>query len=206
MDEARTGEISSVLSYYYSEFTTYLATTISFTETLPEEINNQIRDAFTHLSRANASGEIDEIKQECRLAKRHVDRANRDCLKVSIIKARLELDQLIEDAVFYHGFLTPSIKASYKDVKAQRKKAYLAETRNESGIVENLEEVLRLTMFTADEVKAQYSVAGKTKTRIFRTFKRWFRPIAIVATLLIGTIIGVVLRPQIDQIFSFIIS
>jgi hypothetical protein len=201
-EEDRAREISLVLSFYYTDFTRYLATTISFTEKLPEEVNNQVRDAFTHLSRASVATSMEDVTRECKLAQNHIERANRDCLKASIIKARFELEELITDAVFYHGFLTPSIKTAFAQIKRERELAYIAETRSDGELISKLDEILRMTMSLADEVRQQYSVAGRRKTRILRTIKRWSRPVSWGIILLIGTILGVALRGELDKLLS----
>ena len=198
----RAEEVSSVLDFYHSDFTTYLATVISLTETLPEQINNQIRDAVTHLARANIADTLTEVQHQSRLARSHIERANRDCLKASIIAARVELDDLVQDVVFYHGFLTPAIKASYDDIRQLRKAAYQAETRGDDDQVAKLDEILRLTMALSGEVRAHYSVAGAKRTKLHRLFKRWFRPLAFVVTLLVGTAIGIVARGIAERVIT----
>ena len=205
-EKARAERVSSVLDFYYKNFTEYLATVISFTEALPEEINNQIRDAFTHMSRAGRAMTLEEVETQCKAALAHIERANRDCLKASIIKARGELDNLVADVVFYHGFLTPAIKAQRDAISTARKEAYQLESRGDENQSLKLEEILRMTMALSDEVRAHYSVAGKMRTRVMRFVKRWFRPISFVIILLVGTILGVLIRPWADQLITKILG
>lgn len=197
--QRRTEEVSSVLNFYHEKFTAYLATTIAFTEKLPEEINNQIRDAFTHLARANVLTSEDEIAGECKLAIGHIERANRDCLKACIIKTREELDNLLNDVAFHHGFPSPAIKTASDRIKIERKATYRAEAAGANDITQRLEEILRLTMDLCDEIRTHYSVAGKTRTRLGRWIRSWFKPLWTVIALLIGAIVGSVIRGEINK-------
>ncbi|MEI9899113.1 MAG: hypothetical protein WDN31_02185 [Hyphomicrobium sp.] len=139
------------------------------------------------------------MQRECGAARTHIERANRDCLKVSIIKARAELEQLIADVAFYHGFLTPTMKATFARIKAERRAAYVSETKSDLTLVAKLEEILRMTMHLSDEIRDHYSVAGKKSARIIRKLKQWFRPVFYVLSALIGAIIGVLLKGQVQQ-------
>jgi hypothetical protein len=202
LDEHRTREITRVLNFYENDFTKYLATTIAYTETLPEEINNQIRDAFTHLTRAQQASTQAKITSEIDLSISHINRANRDCLKASIITARVELDDLVTDAVFYHGFLTPNLRTALSNLIDKRRKAYQSETLGDDDQVIKLEEILRLTMDLSDKIREHYSVAGLPKTKFLRAVMRWFRPISFVVTLLVGTFLGALFRPLLVNFFS----
>lgn len=204
IEEHRAREIFRALSFYDENFTRYLATTISFTETLPEEINNQIRDAFSHLSRARNATSQREITRQVKLAISHIERANRDCLKASIIFAREELDELIADATFIGGFLTPTVKQSYKSLKEKRRSAYQTETRGDDKLNGSLEEILRLTIKISDDIKKEYTASGKPTTRVFRSIKRWSRPIFMLVSLVLGTALGFVLKDYIAKLIALI--
>lgn len=197
-DIERTRQIRRVLSFYDCDFTKYLASTISFAEKLPEEINNQIRNAFTHLARAQEAQNLTDFNREIELAISHIERANRDCLKASIIIARDQLESLVSDAVFYYVALTPDLKARHKNIVDLRRQAYQAETRGDKNQVARLEEILRETMHTADLVREQYREVGSRKAKALRFLHRWSNPLATVAALLLGYIIHPFLRPLQD--------
>lgn len=206
IESVRTRQIERVLSFYATDFTKYLALTIALTEKLPEEINNSIRDAFTHTVRASHSTTEQSVVHEATLAIRHIERANRDCLKACIIVSRAELQELILDAVFYHGFLTPSIRMSHDNLKERRQQAYVAETQGDDNQVAKLEEILRHTLELSDQIREQYQVVGKRRTRVLRFFARWFRPIGFLVFTLLGAIIGFAAKSAVDQLLTDFLS
>jgi hypothetical protein len=63
-DEDRARGISRALSAFQDRFTTYLATTISIAEVIPEEVNSQLRNMLTHLARANRATDMAALNRE----------------------------------------------------------------------------------------------------------------------------------------------
>ena len=57
-------EVARVLAFYSEKFTKYLSATISLAEKIPEEINNHIRNAFTHLARVQFCSDEDKVRVE----------------------------------------------------------------------------------------------------------------------------------------------
>jgi hypothetical protein len=110
-----------------ARFTQYMAAMIAISESVPEEINNQIRNAFTHVARAAHAETLTDVNAEVEKAIGHIERACRDCLKVSIIYARENLDQLVADVVFFYGFMPPDTKAKLATLKSLRREANVAE-------------------------------------------------------------------------------
>lgn len=81
VDELERGrEIARALTYYQKNFTRFLAQLIGVEERLPEACNNEIRNAFTHVARAQVSPSIEEVRKEIDRAIDHIERASRDCL------------------------------------------------------------------------------------------------------------------------------
>ncbi|MEO5346336.1 MAG: hypothetical protein H7834_08165 [Magnetococcus sp. YQC-9] len=165
-------------------------------------MNNHVRNAFSHLARIQHINQIEEIQKEADCAIAHIERANRDCLKAAIIYARGRLDDLILEVHFHHGTLTPALETQFKRLVQERKQAYITETRGDGAQTEKLETILRLTEHLSDQIKQHYQEAGSRLTPLQRRMKRWFRPINLFVTLLLGTAFGVVIRPHVDQWFS----
>ncbi|MBF0342054.1 MAG: hypothetical protein HQL95_13985 [Magnetococcales bacterium] len=143
LETVRSQAISRVLLYYFEKFTVHLAITISVTKKLPEEINNHIRNAFTHVSRIQIAASTDQIKEESAAAIKHIERANRDCLKASIMQTRETLENLILDVKFFRGSLSPTLDAQYNDLKRLRKEAYITESRGDNHQTSKLEIIYR---------------------------------------------------------------
>jgi hypothetical protein len=67
----------------------------------PEQIDNEIRNALTHLSRAlKEQDRIEIINQEVRRAIGHIERARRDCLKIVIANKHDEITAYIKNSKF----------------------------------------------------------------------------------------------------------
>lgn len=179
-----------------------MAAMIAISESVPEEINNQIRNAFTHVARAAHAETLTDVNAEVEKAIGHIERACRDCLKVSIIYARENLDQLVADVVFFYGFMPPDTKAKLATLKSLRREANVAETRGDKGQVEKLEEILRIILDASDDITARYDRAGKTHQRFFRKVKLYFRPLWFIVAGLVGAALSAILRPYLGPFVS----
>ena len=201
-DNTRARQIRHALSYYDEHFTKYLASAIAFSEQIPEEINNQIRNAFTHLARAQEATDQRTFQEEIEKCIGHIERGSRDCLKASIIVARDQLESMISDAVFYYVTLTPDLKARYKEIVNLRREVYRAETRGERGINEKLELILRETIHLQDLIKERYREVGTKKAKILRFAHRWSHP----AYTLVALAIGYIARPYVAMLVNWLQS
>lgn len=199
-DIERTRQVKNVLFHFDQNFTKYLAATIGLTEKLPEEVNNQIRNAMTHLARAQVAPTQSALGDEVSKAKSHIDRANRDCLKASIIVAREKLDNLVAEARFYHAGLTPELQTRLKNIAEDRQEAYKAEAQGRADIVVCLEKLLADIMFASDIIQETYREAGSKKAKLTRFLFRWYRP----AFTLVALVIGYVTRPFTQPIVDWL--
>jgi hypothetical protein len=204
IETVRDQEVARVLAFYSEKFTKYLSATISFSEKIPEEINNHIRNAFTHLARVQFCVDEEKVMVEVNHAINHIERANRDCLKASIICTREVLEDMKLDVYFHYGSLTPAIDAQYKKIQQIREEAYALESRGDGDQTQKLEEVLRLILHTTEQVKEQYQEVGYKKTRIVRVVKRWFRPVFYVPSIIIGTVFGIVAKTYAQDIIDIL--
>lgn len=198
-------QIGSALEFYHQDFTQYLAAAISFSEKLPIEIDNQIRDAFTHLSRAHFATSIHDTISEVVKAKGHIERANRDCLKTAIILAREELEGIRANILLRHGVLSPVQESTYKQLKSMRKEAYLAETRGDVSVVKQLEEILRVTLALVDDFKDSHAEKTVKASALSNFFKRHSKIVAYGLFTLGGTAFGIIVRPYAGLIVDWIL-
>lgn len=195
--------LDRAFSLFYEDFTKYLATTISLTESIPDQINNQIRNAFTHLARVNMSTDPEEIKQETEKAIGHIERANLDCLKVGIIHQHDKLDYLIADVRFFHGFLTPSIKSKRQQIEKERNELYESESRGDGDVTDKYEILLTKYIDLDDEINDAYIDVQGGKKRFFRLIQRWFRPIGFVIFTVVGVAVGFILRGYLMESYEW---
>lgn len=134
--------IQNVIHFYHEDFTEYYATVIALTEQMPEQINNEIRNAFSHLARVNAAASLDEAKSEAEKAQAHVERACRDCLKASIIFVHDDITNLRNRAVTLYQAIDPVNTAAINTFFEDRKQLILAEARGEKELTDRFQELL----------------------------------------------------------------
>lgn len=203
VETVKTQEVARVLAFYSDKFTKYLSTTISISEKIPEEINNYIRNAFTHLARVQFCVDEDKVRVEASQAINHIERANRDCLKASIICTREKLDEMKLDVFFHYGSFTPALDAQYNKIQQAREEAYILESRGDDDQTQKLEELLRLILHTTEQVQMQYQEVGSKKSYIVRILKRWFRPVFYVPSVIMGMVLGFIVKTYIHDMIDF---
>ncbi len=89
--------VGDVLLYYSEEVVPALSVALTIDDQFPEEVLNEVRSSFTHLSRANliTPTDSDHLK-ELDAAARHLKRVCLDCLKVSILALAQRCEVVIE--------------------------------------------------------------------------------------------------------------
>ncbi len=94
--------IDDVLTFYRDEVVPALAAALTIDDQFPEEVLNEIRNAFTHLAAAHAESDKSEKQhKELTASLRHLRRSCVDCLKVCIFtlakRSENAIDALTED-------------------------------------------------------------------------------------------------------------
>lgn len=117
---------------YLGEFTDIYATTIGLTELHPEQANNEIRNALTHMARALIATTPADVLDQVKKAADHIERGKRDCLKISIIAIRKRLTATIHQIEITHGSVQMPVRQRLKAIERKRRDIFKAETRNES--------------------------------------------------------------------------
>lgn len=125
---------------YLLDYSEILSMTVAITNFYPQQAESQLRNAMTHLARSvsEASNLDDEIKK----AKGHLERAKRDCLKLSIIKKKKDVENEIKSLRYAQGILTKSIKEKRISIALTQKKASIQETLGAKDVSILLEVVL----------------------------------------------------------------
>lgn len=81
---------------FHNDFMDVYALTISLTDKHPEQANNEIRNALNHLARALMIDTPQDALEQITKAQGHIERAKRDCLKISLINRH----KIIVDAAY----------------------------------------------------------------------------------------------------------
>lgn len=158
--------------HYFRDFLDIYGTTISITEMHPEQVNNEIRNALTHIARALVDEQADEVADNIEKAKAHIERAKRDCLKLSIIAKRDQIRAVIVHIEMVEGALPRNLKRRLVSLERQRKAIFRQETNGSHQVGALLETLLVDTLELEEQLLEQFSDPGPTRTHLHRLWER----------------------------------
>ncbi len=150
------------------------ALTIAFTETHPEQINNEVRNALTHLTRGLTASSTKESAAEIRRARSHFERAKRDSLKLAIIAKRDQIRSAVLRIEIKEGTVPNPIRRRLKEIEHTRRRLYKEEVKG-ALVAKDLEGLLADVLDLEDAIYDSFEVPGPMITawrRIFIIAKR----------------------------------
>lgn len=128
-------EFAPVLSHYY-------ARAVAYSSKHPQNINNELRNALTHMSRAMCASDVQEANKEIAAAERHVERFKRDCLKVAVVYAGRNANELIRRAELAGKKLDPALSIATAAIVAKRYQILIEEVLGDAGAATKWEGLL----------------------------------------------------------------
>ncbi len=158
LEEYRKEKINEITAFFHKDFTKHYATVISLTEEMPEQVNNEIRNAFTHLVRVNIVKTNPEIKDEAEKAICHTERACRDCMKACLIQSYENIERQYNYACAYHTNISPKLMTERKNIKKERKNIGLAEAAGERHLLGRFEDLVVRSLELQDNLQEQYGL------------------------------------------------
>jgi hypothetical protein len=199
-DNDRWLSIQRVLNFYNDEFAKSLAVAISASEKVPDEINIQVRNAFTHVARIINAQTVEAINKESAAGIAHLERASRDCIKVAVVFDREKLEALIANLHFIEGKISVDYNTRYNHIKDLRRNYYLHETKGDPEHRKALEMLWREIVSLSNDIVSQNSLAWTKSTQ----FQRFFRRHSTLFVLFSATLGGLILRPFAEQLWTYI--
>lgn len=152
-------DISSILERdVKDELHTYYAQALDASETHPEQASKEVRDAVTHLGRALTAETIEAAQRDIAKARDHLTRAKRDCLKITIVFADDRVRQLFEEVRSEHGAVAANYRTRRKQLRAERKEIFLAESNGSDGVTLRLLALSNKYGELEDDIIAEYSM------------------------------------------------
>lgn len=127
---AETDLINDALKQLHGTFSEAYATAISVAEAMPEQINNEIRSAVTHLARAAVATDAAVMQAEAKSAQRHMERANRDCYKLAVVETNWRIRRVVCIIERFKGGLTKTIAHNYNQAEKERKRIVKLEAQS----------------------------------------------------------------------------
>lgn len=160
LEASKADLIRSVIRFYHEDFTEYYATVIALTEKMPEQINNEIRNAFSHLARVYVATSVDNAKSEADKARGHIERACRDCLKASIIAVHDTIENQYNHALIRYQGIAPKITGERKAIRQERVTLAKAETKGANDLTGRFRDLLErsLALHKSFEEKNEYKL------------------------------------------------
>ncbi len=128
-------EFANVISRYY-------ALSVSYSGRHPQNVNNELRNAVTHMSRALVSDTIEAARRQLEAAERHVERFKRDCLKIAVIYASKNTGDIIKTAHSSFGNRDPYVALEALAIVRQRYGIIISEVRGDPEIAASWEALL----------------------------------------------------------------
>lgn len=151
------------------------AMVVSTTETHPEQVNNKIRGALTHLARALDRG--DGCSEEVQKAQAHIDRTKRDCLKVIIVQKHKAIRGTLWRLEEQDGILPSSVHRRLSSFEEKRKSAFHAEARGDKKAGKLLYSLVNEILSFEEYLHGAYIIPGETSTRIRRAIRLGLRKV-----------------------------
>ena len=158
----------------HGEFLDLYAATVSLAERHPEQVNNELRNALTHMARAVAQGDYTQALAELKKAEGHIERAKRDAAKISVI----ELHNLIADASADIKLLNGTIDVAFvlrRDGIAKKRKALLKNEAKGAPVLNDLVALYLESDNLHDDLLLELNKAGRRLPRWRYAFIAWRR-------------------------------
>ncbi len=170
MNERINSAVNDVLKYdYFKEFLQIYGLTISVAEQHPEQANNEVRNAVTHLGRALQAKSEDVADEQIEAARRHLKRARLDCLKLCIITKHSELHSQVYRIEMDEGLVSRPIKTKLRKIRNARLCIFIKESLGDD-VLERLETLFADMADLQDELLDGREIPGRVYTATRRYF------------------------------------
>ncbi len=153
------GEFARVLAQYY-------ARTVAYAAKHPQNINNELRNAVTHMSRALVSDDVVAANKEMDAAERHVERFKRDCLKVAVVYAGRNASELMKRAELAGGRVSPQLSLSAAAIVMKRYQILFEEVRGDEHSAAKWEAVLLDIERIREQVIQSHNVLDERRYKV----------------------------------------
>jgi hypothetical protein len=188
----RVGEV--LAAELHGNFMDFYATAVALTETQPDQVNNEVRNAVTHLGRALIAGSEKEAHDQIRLGRAHIERATRDAIKLSVLELTDRIHDACEEIKLRTGTIGAPFIARRDQVTAKRKKVLRAEIDGDPDVIQLFVELFN----DADQLEADLTSEFNLKKHLTppwrRAIVRFRRSIwGAFAAVMIGLIAGIIL-------------
>lgn len=178
----------------HDELMTFYAMAVALSEKHPEQVNNEIRNAVTHICRALKADSYDEAIAQIKQARvSHIERAKRDSLKLSLAEVCDNLRFALEHLKISVGVVAPELLVRRRDLLARREEILREEINGSDTCVDDILELFNEAKSFQDDVVSAYNAPARRgslwRLRLIVGW-RWFSNAvtAVVLGLIVFTI------------------
>lgn len=163
------------------------AIAVALNEQHPEQVNNEIRNAVSHLCRAlQADSYADAEKQIKRAQESHIERAKRDCLKLSIAELTDRIRVALDHVKVTKGNISPALLETRRELLEKRELALTRDIEGIDGVLESLADAFNGMKTFYDDITASLNLprskVGRWRIK-FRLAWRWISGTIAALTL-----------------------
>ena len=152
----------------HGQFLELYAAAVSATEKHPEQVNNELRNALTHIARAVSVPDLETANGELEKALSHIERAKRDAVKIAVIFLRDRIAEACGDIKRLNGSIETGFLVR-RDVITRKRKLLL---KREAKGHQVLNEFIELYLETDDLNDELHSVLALT-TKLRPRWQYW---------------------------------
>jgi hypothetical protein len=159
----------------HDELMEFYAVAVAVTECNPEQVNNEIRNAVTHLSRALTSVEIADAEEDIKKASSHVARAKRDTLKIIIVELHDRIQLACAEVKVFQGTISPAFLSRRDVLTAQRRNVLIAEIKGDPRTLDGLVQMYLDADQLHSDLLATFNLTSKRVNRVAIWFMSLFQ-------------------------------
>jgi len=118
----------------YEQFAELYAAAVSSIEIHPEQVNNELRNFITHLSRAVSADTYAAAERELDKAVSHVERAKRDVIKIAVVVLRDNIERVCWKIRQVTGTVDPAFLVRRDGIRKRRKELLKQESQGKLSL------------------------------------------------------------------------
>ncbi len=189
--------IQDILSIVREDITvelhTYYAEVVASVQRHPEQANKELRDAMTHLGRALVADSLEVAKRQVQSGRDHLERAKRDCLKMSLIFMNDRVQRLFSEVHMQFGTIAFGFTKRRNDLRIRRRQLAVDESHGRDNVTLKMLALLNDLGDLENDIIEEYQMREQ-RIRWYMVPVRWvgWTLRRRLVPLLVGLTIGVI--------------
>ncbi len=164
---------SLIIDDFHGEFQEIYSHAVTVLELVPEQSNNEVRNAMNHIARSLNAPDYAVAKENYDKACGHIERAKRDCVKLAIIHLHEQITSDLVNIEIVEGAVPFSLKQRLSSLEEKGYQARLSENAGDVETFEKFAEIFAEFKQFRSDVHKQYAVPSGKRA----AWRWWFRRI-----------------------------